>query len=167
MIDLPHYIRSKILDPHFKERVLPEHAISGKKIVFTNGCFDILHAGHIYILSRASEMGDLLVVGLNTDRSVRRIKGERRPVNDQESRQALLASIEFVDYVILFDEDTPEKLIRALQPDILVKGGDYLKHEIAGSGFVESYGGKVITVPLLEGFSTTGMIEKSTGKKSV
>ena len=132
----------------------------GLKIVFTNGCFDILHRGHIEYLSKAADMGDVLVVGLNTDASVRRLKGEGRPVNNEEARALVLASLSFVDAVVLFDENTPYELIKAVRPDVLVKGADYKPSEIVGNDIVTSYGGKVETVPLVEGYSTTGILER-------
>ena len=130
----------------------------GLKIVFTNGCFDILHRGHVEYLSKASDMGDVLVVGLNTDASVKRLKGEGRPINDQKARALVLASLSFVDAVVLFDEDTPYELIKAIRPDVLVKGADYKPLEIVGYDIVTSYGGKVETVPLVEGYSTTSIL---------
>ena len=133
---------------------------SGKKIVFTNGCFDILHRGHTRTLQKARSFGDVLVVGMNTDVSVKKIKGPRRPVNSEKNRAEVLAALACVDFVLLFSEPTPEKLIRALKPDFLVKGGDWKKEGIVGASFVESYGGRVRTVPYLKGFSTTGLLEK-------
>ena len=130
----------------------------GLKVVFTNGCFDILHRGHVEYLSKASDMGDVLVVGLNTDASVKRLKGEGRPVNDQEARALVLASLGFVDAVVLFDEDTPYELIKTVRPEVLVKGADYKPSEIVGFDIVTSYGGKVETVPLVEGYSTTSLL---------
>jgi rfaE bifunctional protein nucleotidyltransferase chain/domain len=130
----------------------------GRKVVFTNGCFDILHRGHVEYLSKASDMGDVLVVGLNTDASVKRLKGESRPINDEQARALILASLGFVDAVVLFDEDTPYELIKAIRPDVLVKGADYKPEEIVGYDIVTSYGGKVETVPLVEGYSTTSII---------
>lgn len=135
-----------------------EEARRGKKVVFTNGCFDIIHAGHIKVLSAAKRFGDILVVGLNSDASVRRLKGMTRPVNDFASRKAVLESLSFVDYVIGFEEDTPLELIKAIRPDVLVKGGDYSADNVVGNEFVSSYGGRTEIVPLLEGFSTTGII---------
>lgn len=132
----------------------------GKKVAFTNGCFDILHKGHIFSLSEAAATADILIVGLNADTSVKRLKGENRPVNDENARALLLASLVMVDAVILFEEDTPQQLIATLLPDILVKGGDYTVEQIAGSREVIENGGKVIINPIIEGFSTTGIIEK-------
>ena len=130
----------------------------GLRVVFTNGCFDILHRGHVEYLSKAADMGDVLVVGLNTDASVKRLKGEGRPVNNQEARALVLASLSFVDAVVFFDEDTPYELIKAIRPDVLVKGADYKPEEIVGYDIVTSYGGKVETVPLVEGYSTTKLL---------
>ena len=132
----------------------------GLRIVFTNGCFDILHRGHVEYLSKASDMGDVLVVGLNTDASVKRLKGEGRPINDEQARALVLASLSLVDVVVLFDEDTPYELIKEVRPDVLVKGADYKPEEIVGYDIVTSYGGKVETVPLVEGYSTTSLISK-------
>jgi D-beta-D-heptose 7-phosphate kinase/D-beta-D-heptose 1-phosphate adenosyltransferase len=132
----------------------------GRSVVFTNGCFDLIHRGHVEYLATARAMGDLLVVGLNTDRSVRELKGAQRPLNREEDRARVLAALEMVDYVCLFDEDTPAELIAALVPDVLVKGGDYDLPGIVGRDTVEAAGGKVAAVPLTEGYSTRGMIEK-------
>ena len=126
----------------------------GLRIVFTNGCFDLLHRGHVEYLSKASDKGDVLVVGLNTDASVRRLKGESRPVNDEDARAIVLASLACIDAVVLFGEDTPYELIKVVRPDVLVKGADYM----VGYDIVTSYGGKVETVDLVEGYSTTGTI---------
>lgn len=130
-----------------------------KKIVFTNGCFDILHRGHIDYLMKAAALGDYLIIGLNTDNSVRGNKGSKRPINDEQSRALLLASLRFVDAVVLFDSQTPADLIREIIPDVLVKGADYKPEEIAGYDTVVSHGGKVLTIDLLPGFSTS-LIEK-------
>lgn len=132
----------------------------GKKIVFTNGCFDIIHAGHVDYLEKAKSLGDFLIVGLNSDASVRRIKGESRPVNPQEHRKRVLEGLRAVDMVIIFDEDTPERLIREIKPDILVKGGDWKIDNIVGADFVMSYGGKVYTIDFVYDTSTTKIIQK-------
>lgn len=133
---------------------------SDKKIVFTNGCFDILHVGHIRYLKQASELGDLLVVGLNSDESVKRLKGFDRPVNSEKDRAEMLSALGFVDYVVVFEEDTPYNLIKAIQPDVLVKGGDYKPEDVVGRDIVESRGGKVQILPFVEGKSTTSIINK-------
>lgn len=130
-----------------------------KKIVFTNGCFDILHRGHVDYLMKAAALGDYLIIGLNTDRSVKENKGSKRPINDEQSRALLLASLRFVDTVIYFDSNTPAELIREIIPDVLVKGADYKPEEIAGYDTVVSHGGNVQTIDLLPGYSTSG-IEK-------
>jgi rfaE bifunctional protein nucleotidyltransferase chain/domain len=132
----------------------------GKKVVFTNGVFDLLHIGHITYLAKASELGDKLVIGLNSDRSVRRIKGNDRPVNDQGSRAALLAALFFVEGIVLFEEDTPLNLITALMPDILVKGADYAIENIVGATEVIANGGEVKTIDFVEGYSSTSIINK-------
>jgi len=134
--------------------------LSGKKISFTNGVFDILHEGHIFSLSAAAKTGDFLFVGLNADASVKRLKGDSRPVHSQESRALLLASLLVVDAVVIFEEDTPLDLITSLMPDVLIKGGDYTLEQIAGAREVIDNGGEVIINPILEGFSTTSLIEK-------
>ena len=130
------------------------------KIVFTNGCFDILHKGHIEYLAKAASLGTKLVIGLNTDASVTRLKGDSRPVNDENARALLLASLVFVDKVILFDTDTPRDLIDFVQPDVLVKGGDYKPEEIVGYDIVKAKGGEIVTLDFVEGYSTTSLIEK-------
>ena len=133
---------------------------AGKKIVFTNGVFDILHRGHVEYLSKAKSFGDILIVGLNNDTSVRRIKGGRHPIQSQKDRAIILLALEAVDYVVLFGEDTPGKLIRQIRPDVLVKGADYKISEIVGSDFVRSYGGKVRRVKLTKGRSASAIIRK-------
>lgn len=132
----------------------------GKKVVFTNGCFDILHRGHVSYLQQARELGDFLVVGVNTDASVSSIKGPERPINSQESRMIVLDALKSVSFVTVFDDPTPERLINQLRPDVLVKGGDWKIEDIVGSSFVKSYGGSVHSLKFVEGFSTTGLIQK-------
>jgi rfaE bifunctional protein nucleotidyltransferase chain/domain len=132
----------------------------GKKIVFTNGCFDIVHLGHIDYLEKARNLGDKLVLGLNTDASVSRLKGEKRPVVNEYARSRMMAAFEFVDAVILFDEETPKELIQTLCPNILVKGNDYSLANIVGADFVIANGGEVKTISLVEGYSTTAIIQK-------
>ncbi len=133
---------------------------SGEKVVFTNGCFDIIHRGHVEYLSRAADFGQHLIIGLNTDASVTRLKGENRPLVDQESRAILLAALQFVDAVVYFDEDTPYDLIKAVHPDILVKGSDYNVEDIVGYDIVTGRGGSVETIDFVEGFSTTDIINR-------
>lgn len=132
----------------------------GKVVVFTNGCFDILHLGHIEYLRQAASLGDFLVVGLNSQASVSRLKGPSRPIQDEKSRAAVLASLTSVDAVCIFEEDTPERLIHALSPDILVKGGDWKPEDILGSDWVLSRGGKVRSISFVEGYSTTRIEQK-------
>lgn len=153
----------------FKRKIIPVEKIDGlvvmwrfqeKKVVFTNGCFDLLHLGHIDYLSKAADLGDILLVGLNTDASVKRIKGLQRPILDENARAIMLASLQFVDAVVLFDEDTPYELIKQLQPDVLVKGKDYKAEDVVGYDIVMGKGGAVETIDLVEGYSTTTLIEK-------
>ncbi|MDX1568269.1 MAG: D-glycero-beta-D-manno-heptose 1-phosphate adenylyltransferase [Longimicrobiales bacterium] len=132
-----------------------------RSVVFTNGCFDILHRGHVVYLDRARRLGDALVVGVNTDASVRRLKGPGRPLVDQDDRARVLAALECVDAVVLFDEDTPRELIAALLPDVLVKGGDYALDEIVGRDEVVRAGGRVEVIPFVEGYSTTELMERA------
>lgn len=132
----------------------------GKKVVFTNGCFDILHIGHIRYLKTARKQGDFLVIGLNTDRSVRQIKGEKRPIIPEKDRAEVLAALEFVDYIVFFDEPDPFLLIQSLKPNVLVKGADWPASKIIGREIVEKTGGRVVRVPLVRGASSTGVIEK-------
>ena len=138
---------------------------AGKKIVFTNGCFDILHIGHIRYLQDAREFGDVLIVGVNSDESVKKLKGEDRPINSEIQRVEVLTALECVDYVVIFNEDTPIETILMLKPDIHIKGGDYKLDELPESIHVESYGGKVVVIPLsktnTQGFSTTDLIKKT------
>jgi rfaE bifunctional protein nucleotidyltransferase chain/domain len=131
-----------------------------KKIVFTNGCFDILHRGHIEYLINAKELGDILIIGLNSDNSVKKLKGDNRPINDQMSRALILASLMFVDAVVIFDEETPLNLIKMVNPDILVKGSDYISEDIVGYDFVKENDGEILTIDLVQGFSTTDIIKK-------
>ncbi|MDX1627884.1 MAG: D-glycero-beta-D-manno-heptose 1-phosphate adenylyltransferase [Fulvivirga sp.] len=142
------------------QRVKENWKSRGEKVVFTNGCFDILHLGHVDYLEKAAALGDKLIIGLNTDLSVAKIKGPERPINDETSRARILAALEFVDAVVFFEEDTPLKLIEALKPDILVKGSDYLTENIVGAKIVVENGGEVKTIDLVEGHSTSSIIEK-------
>ena len=137
----------------------------GKKVVFTNGCFDIIHVGHVDYLSKARQMGDVLVIGLNSDSSVRRLKGNGRPINKECDRAKVLSALYFVDYVTIFNEDAPELLVRKLKPDIMVKGGDWKDKKVAGADFVRSRGGKLVIIPLVEGYSTTSVVKKISKKK--
>lgn len=132
----------------------------GKKVIFTNGCFDILHKGHVKLLEEAKSLGDVLIVALNSDASVRKIKGPKRPLNNQRDRAAIVAALSSVDLVTFFNEPTPENLIRQINPDILVKGGDWQKKDIVGSGYVQSRGGKVCSIKFIKGYSTSQFINR-------
>ena len=152
------HIENKIVSrDFFIENSLKLHR---SKLVFTNGCFDVLHFGHAHYLLQARKLGDILVVGLNSDNSVRRLKGETRPINGEKERAFLLASLAFVDYVVVFEEDTPEELIKTVKPDVLVKGGDYQISNIVGADFVMQNGGTVTTIPFVEGYSSTRIIDQ-------
>jgi len=131
-----------------------------KRIVFTNGCFDILHYGHIKYLEKCRRLGDVLIIGLNSDASVRKIKGKKRPVTREKERVAILSALAAVDYITLFNEPTPERLIAAVAPDVLAKGGDWKKREIAGGGHVKKHGGSVVTIPFVKGYSTTRILKR-------
>jgi rfaE bifunctional protein nucleotidyltransferase chain/domain len=152
-------IRKKILAPEQLDHWVSLQRFLGKRIVFTNGCFDILHLGHVDYLGRAADEGDVLIIGLNTDESTRRLKGPLRPINDEAQRAMLLASLHFVDAVVFFGEDTPLELIRKVRPDVLVKGADYSIDRIVGADLVLGSGGQVKTIELLPGYSTSA-IEK-------
>jgi D-beta-D-heptose 7-phosphate kinase/D-beta-D-heptose 1-phosphate adenosyltransferase len=153
-------IPQKIFTPVQIVLKVAQWRLHSKKIVFTNGVFDIVHPGHIFSLSQAAKEADYLIVGLNADASVKRLKGDTRPINNQDSRALLLASLLMVDAVVLFEEDTPLELIKSIMPDVLVKGGDYTVEQIAGAKEVIANGGRVVINPLLEEFSTTGIIQK-------
>jgi D-beta-D-heptose 7-phosphate kinase/D-beta-D-heptose 1-phosphate adenosyltransferase len=153
-------VQDKIIGREALARLCAGWKVKGQKVVFTNGCFDILHPGHIQLLLQAAELGDKLVLGLNTDASVKRLKGEDRPVNDEQTRALIMAAQLYVDAVTLFDEDTPLELIQAIHPDVIVKGGDYTPETVVGNDFVTSYGGQVVIVPTVEGFSTTSIINR-------
>jgi D-glycero-beta-D-manno-heptose 1-phosphate adenylyltransferase len=157
-------LNQKILKSQALEKWLYVAKFKTKVIAFTNGCFDILHRGHIEYLAQASELSDLLIVGLNTDASVKRLKGPSRPYLDENARALILASLSFVSAVVLFDEDTPYELIKRIQPDFLIKGGDYKPEDIAGYDIVTGHGGQVVTIPLTQGYSSTKIIDKIAGK---
>jgi D-beta-D-heptose 7-phosphate kinase/D-beta-D-heptose 1-phosphate adenosyltransferase len=146
----------KIVDRRELGRIIADWKRDNKKIVFTNGCFDILHTGHITYLKKAKQLGDKLIIGLNTDRSVKALKGDLRPVNPQEDRALLLAALAFVDLIVLFDEDTPYELIKAVRPYVLVKGGDYKPEKVVGREFA----GEVVIIPFVDGYSTTNVLRK-------
>ena len=157
-------IESKITGIESLQRKLAFWRFREKKIVFTNGCFDLLHLGHIDYLAKAASLGNIFIVGLNSDRSVSAIKGPSRPLNDENSRLHIMASLFFVDAVVVFDEPTPHELIKAIRPDVLVKGGDYKKEDIVGYDIVTAKGGEVITIDLVPGYSTTAIEKKISGK---
>jgi rfaE bifunctional protein nucleotidyltransferase chain/domain len=154
------HIKSKILSEDNLNILVNEWREKNQKIVFTNGCFDLLHLGHIDYLAKSKDLGDKLIIGVNTDDSVRRLKGVYRPLQDENSRLHILAALEFVDAVILFNEDTPYELIKKIQPDVLVKGADYKIEDIVGYDIVTSRGGSVKTIEYLEGYSTTSIEQR-------
>lgn len=154
------WIQKKIHDRTSLVRYCKSQKVLGRKVVFTNGCFDILHHGHLDLLAKAADEGNVLIVAANTDASVKRLKGNDRPVNQENDRAFQLASLLVVNAVCLFDEDTPLELIKAVEPDVLVKGGDYTVETIVGATEVIAAGGKVVVVPFVTGYSTTSLIEK-------
>ena len=151
----------KVLSNQSLEQAIADFKKSGKKIVFTNGCFDLLHIGHVRYLEQAKSLGDILIVGINTDASVQVLKGPTRPIQNENDRAEILASLKSVDHTVLFGEQTPINLIKSVKPDILVKGGDWKKEQIVGWDFVESYGGSVQSLQFVDGKSTTNIIAKS------
>lgn len=153
-------LKEKIKNLNALKKIILRLKEKGKKIVFTNGCFDLLHYGHVKYLEDAKRKGDILVVAINSDTSVRKLKGNKRPIVNQKDRLGLIAALESVDYVVLFNEETPLKAIKELKPDILVKGADWDRKQIVGSGLVLGYGGNVSTIKLIEGRSTTNLIKK-------
>jgi len=158
LLQLTRKKRVDRLDELIKQREIWRRA--DQKVVFTNGCFDLLHMGHLAYLASAKRLGDILIIGLNADRSVKRLKGPTRPIKSQEERSMQLAVLTIVDAVILFEEDTPAELIAALKPDILVKGGDYSPDQVAGREEVEKTGGRVVILPFLPGYSSSKIIQK-------
>ena len=156
-------IHTRILTRTAVQQQVIRWRLNSKTIAFTNGVFDILHQGHIALLSKAAAEGDVLLVGINSDASVKRLKGDSRPVNNEHSRAILLASLIMVDAVVIFEEDTPFELIQLIRPDVLIKGGDYTLENIVGAKETLARQGRVEIVPLLEGYSTTGTIQKITG----
>jgi rfaE bifunctional protein nucleotidyltransferase chain/domain len=155
-----HKINDKIISLEELKVRIESWKANGKKIVFTNGCFDILHRGHVEVLAKTADLGDKLIIGLNSDSSIKKLKKENRPIVDEKSRALLLAAFSFVDAIVLFSEQTPINLIAEIKPDILAKGGDYEIQEIVGHNIVQGNGGEVITIPLTEGFSSTNIIDK-------
>lgn len=160
-MDYQSYIAGKIVKEKTEsDKLLHQWRFKNEKIVFTNGCFDIIHRGHIEYLAKAAELGTKLIIGLNTDASVKRLKGENRPVNDEYARALLLSALIFVDKVIYFDEDTPLELIQYIQPDILVKGSDYKPENIVGYDIVKAKKGEIITIDFINGYSSTSILNK-------
>jgi len=153
-------IKDKIYDLNILSKMVDIWKYKNKKIVFTNGCFDILHKGHVEYLNKAKKLGDILIVGLNSDDSVKKLKGEKRPINNNDSRAVILASLFFVDAVVIFNDETPLNLIKMILPDILVKGGDYIPENIVGYDEVKKNGGETVTINLVDGYSTTKIINK-------
>ncbi len=153
-------LEKKIIDRERAAAIGAEMREAGRTLVFTNGCFDLIHPGHVDILIKARILGDSLMVGLNTDASVRRLKGEQRPILNEYSRSLMLAALEVIDWVVLFDEDTPDELIKAVLPMILVKGEDYKPEEVVGKETVEKAGGRVAIVPFSMNYSTSSILEK-------
>lgn len=153
-------ILAKISNQDDLQSLLTYWRLKDYKIVFTNGCFDLLHKGHVEYLAKAADHGDILVVGMNSDDSVKRIKGDSRPIQDESSRTMTLASLKMVTLVVVFDEDTPYNLIKEVKPDVLIKGADYNEDDIVGSDIVKEKGGQIVTVDLTEGYSTSNIIEK-------
>ena len=153
-------LHSKILD---KERLLvklTDWKEENKKIVFTNGCFDLIHLGHIEVIARSADLGDILIIGVNTDNSIKRLKGKNRPIVEEISRAKQLAALEFVDAVVFFDQDTPIDLIKMINPNVITKGGDYKTDQVIGNDIVTQNNGEVVIIPLTQGYSTTSILEK-------
>lgn len=168
MLNYDEILKEKICSLDQLKRIVMSHRLLSKKIAFTNGCFDIIHTGHLHYLAKAKSLANILIVGVNSDQSVKKLKGPKRPVFNENDRAFHLASLHVVDYVIIFDEETPLKLIETLQPDVLVKGGDYDPNVedpdnpsyIVGSDVIKKIGGEVVAIPFLEGYSTTSLIDK-------
>lgn len=157
-------LKSKIVGLDEVSRYVNSLRLTGKKVVFTNGCFDILHTGHVEYLTQARDLGGILVVGLNTDTSVKmQNKGNDRPINNENNRANVLAALACVDVITFFNEETPLELIKKVQPDVLVKGGDYIPEKIVGYDVVKARGGEVLTIPFVEGYSTTSLVQKLKG----
>jgi D-glycero-beta-D-manno-heptose 1-phosphate adenylyltransferase len=156
----PEIIQHKIFSLTNLLKQVASWKVLNKKIAFTNGCFDILHEGHIFSLSQAAKEGDVLIVGINSDASTKRLKGDNRPINNEHSRALIIASLLMVDAVVIFEEDTPLQLITSLLPDVIVKGGDYTLEQVVGAREIIALGGSVVINPIVPGFSSTGIIEK-------
>ena len=153
-------INDKIFGLEFLLKNIDQWRNENKKIVFTNGCFDLIHLGHIDVLARSSDLGDILIIGVNSDSSIQKLKGENRPIIEEDSRVKQLAALEFVDAVVLFHEDTPQKLIEKIKPDVITKGGDYKAENIVGNEVVTQKNGQVVIIPLTQGYSTTSILKK-------
>ena len=153
-------LKAKILNIKDLAKIINEWKLNGDKIVFTNGCFDLIHLGHLEILARSADLGDKLIVAINSDMSIKKIKGNSRPIIEEDSRAKQLAAIEFIDAVILFNEDTPYNLIKVIKPDVLTKGGDYKKNDIVGNQLINKEQGEVVIIALTKGYSTTSILEK-------
>ena len=153
-------LKAKIFNIKDLSQIIKKWRLNGDKIIFTNGCFDLIHLGHLEILARSADLGDRLIVGINSDESIKKLKGNSRPIIEEDSRAKQLAAIEFIDAVILFNEDTPFDLINILKPDVLTKGGDYKKNDIVGNQLINKDQGEVVIIPLTQGYSTTSILEK-------
>tara|TARA_B100001113_G_scaffold162451_1_gene132953 strand:- start:736 stop:1230 length:495 start_codon:yes stop_codon:yes gene_type:complete len=153
-------INDKIFGLEFLMKNVGQWRNENKKIVFTNGCFDLIHLGHIELLARSSDLGDILIIGVNSDSSIQKLKGESRPIIEEDSRVKQLAALEFVDAVVLFHEDTPQKLIEKIKPDVITKGGDYKAENVVGNEVVTQKNGQVVIIPLTQGYSTTSILKK-------
>ena len=153
-------LKAKIFNIKDLAKIINEWRLNGDKIVFTNGCFDLIHLGHLEILARSADLGDKLIVAINSDMSIKKIKGNSRPIIEEDSRAKHLAAIEFIDAVVLFNEDTPYDLINILKPDVLTKGGDYKKNDIVGNQLINKEQAEVVIIPLTQGYSTTSILEK-------
>ena len=153
-------INNKIFDLQLLMKKIEKWRSENKKIVFTNGCFDLIHLGHIEILARSSDFGDKLIIGVNSDLSIKKLKGENRPIIEESSRIRQLSALEFVDAVVLFDEETPIKLIETIKPDVITKGGDYTAKNVVGNEVVSQKSGEVVIIPLTQGYSTTSILNK-------
>ena len=153
-------INNKIFDLQLLMKKIEKWRSENKKIVFTNGCFDLIHLGHIEILARSSDFGDKLIIGVNSDLSIKKLKGKNRPIIEESSRIRQLSALEFVDAVILFDEETPIKLIETIKPDVITKGGDYTAKNVVGNEIVSQKNGEVVIIPLTQGYSTTSILNK-------
>lgn len=159
-MDYLQVLQNKIIDKDALSKLIANYRLKNQRIVFTNGCFDLLHQGHVTYLAQAASLGNRLIVGLNSDSSVQKLKGSHRPIQDEKSRALIMASLHVVSAVIIFSEDTPLELIQQIQPDILVKGGDWEPAKIIGADLVKSNGGQVISIPFIDGYSTTAIETK-------